>query len=67
MLTQLPLIIQNQFKETYDGFKAARFKSVVETHNLEIGLRKNGCSFQTKIIKSKKRGREFLVLLVDKE
>ncbi len=67
MLTQLPLIIQNQFNDLYDGFIAARLKSVAETHSLEVGLRKNGCSYQTKIIKSKKRGREFVVMLVDKQ
>jgi hypothetical protein len=63
----LPLSIQTFFNSTYNGIPAARFKSAVETHNLEAALRREGQSFQTKIAKSKKTGREFIVMLLDSE
>ena len=65
-LMWLPLSIQTLFDSEYDGFKAARLRSASETHNLEAGLREQKVSFQTKIIKHKKRGNEFVVMLVEK-
>ena len=43
---------------------AARFKSANEAHNVEVVLKEAKMSFQTKIKKSKKHGREFIILLV---
>jgi hypothetical protein len=62
----LPLSIQTRFDAEYDGFTAARFRSASEAHNMEASLREQKVSFQTKIIKNKKRGNEFVVMLVEK-
>lgn len=61
----LPLSIQNQFTDTLAGVPAARLKSSAETKNLEAALRAHGRSYQTKINKSKRTGREFIVLLLN--
>jgi hypothetical protein len=60
----LPLSIQNKFDTTYDGFPTAVFSSSVEYHNFTTMLSEAKASFKTKINKHKKRGREFLVMLV---
>lgn len=60
----LPLSIENQFDEVYEGLQAARFQSASEAHNMEVNLQTLGKSYKTKIIKFKKR-REFLVMLVE--
>ncbi len=61
----LPLSIASRFNSTYEGFKAAIFLSSSEYHNFTTGLREAGASFKTKIAKHKKRGREFIVMLVE--
>lgn len=61
----LPLSIVNRLNQTYDGFKAAVFTNSAEYHNFTAGLREAGASFKTKISKHKKRGREFVVMLVE--
>jgi hypothetical protein len=61
----LPLSIQNMFNETHNGIPAARFRSSMEAKNMEATLREHKHSFQTKINKSKKRGREFIVMLLE--
>lgn len=60
----LPLSIQTLFNTEYDGFKAARFRSSVECHNTEYALALEGVSYKTKIIKNKKRGIEYILMLV---
>lgn len=61
----LPLIIRNLFNQTYDGLPAARFRSSAEAHNTEAALRLASQSYKTKINKSKKTGREFIVMLLE--
>lgn len=61
----LPLSIQNAFRDVYNGAPAARLRSASEAKNLETALRLHDRSFQTKIVKSKKTGREFVVVLLD--
>jgi uncharacterized protein (UPF0276 family) len=61
----LPLIIQNRFTEEYEGFKAARVQTSLEANNLELMLKIENISYRTKITKHKKRGREFLIMLVN--
>jgi hypothetical protein len=60
----LPLSIQNKFSTTYEGFPTAIFTNSVEYHNFTATLSEAKASFKTKINKHKKRGREFLVMLV---
>ena len=56
--------IQTLFKDTFDGFPSIRFVSASETVAFEAVLREKSVSYRTKIVKHKKRGREFVVMLV---
>lgn len=61
----LPLYLETLFNKTYEGLRAACFVSASETHNVETALRDCKVSYKTKIIKHKRRGREFWVMLVE--
>ncbi len=55
------------FNDNYDGYQAARVKSALECANLESMLRCAKMSYKTKIIKSKKNGIQYVVMIVEKE
>ena len=57
--------IMSKFEDTHDGFKVARIASSVEAHNLELMLKENNISYHTRIHKHKKRGREFIITLLE--
>lgn len=59
----IPMSILNLFDNS-DGAPTARFKSANEAHNVEIVLKEAKQSYQTKIKKSKKSGREFIITLL---
>lgn len=61
----LPLSIVNRLNQSYEGFQAAIFTTSSEYNNFTSALREAGASFKTKISKHKKRGREFIVMLVE--
>ena len=61
---QLPSNIEDLFTQTYDGFKALKLRSANEAITVENALQRAAKSYQTKITRSKKHGREFIVLLV---
>ena len=61
---QLPSNIEDLFTQTYDGFKAVKLRSASEAIMLENALGRASVSFQTKISRSKKHGREFIVMIV---
>ena len=61
----LPSAIEYHFTETYEGMRAARFASASEAHNMETNLQWLGLSYKTKIIKHKRKGNSYLVLLVE--
>jgi hypothetical protein len=61
----LPLSILNRFNSSYDGFQSAVFNNSTEYHNFATALKEAQVSFKTKITKHKKRGREFVILLVN--
>jgi len=61
---QLPSNIEELFTQTYDGFKAVKLRSASEAIMLENALGLARMSFQTKITRSKKRGREFVVMII---
>jgi hypothetical protein len=63
MSTQLN--IKDRFTETHDGFPSISFSSSSEYHNFEWQLKFANLSFKTKILKTKKYGREFIVMLVE--
>jgi predicted GIY-YIG superfamily endonuclease len=60
----MPLSLENMFDSTYEGMRAARFKSASEAHNMEVSLKELKHSFKTKIVKHKRRGNEFIVMIV---
>ena len=60
----LAFSILKLFDRQYDGLPAAWFTSSSEAHNAEAALRQAGQSYRTKILKSKKAGRQFVVMLV---
>jgi hypothetical protein len=53
------------FNSTYNELPAARFQSLMQCNNLQVMLKEAGLSFMTKIVKNKKRGKEFIVMLVE--
>lgn len=60
---QLPSSIEKLFNTTYNDMKAARLRTAMECNNLQAALKDIDVSFTTKINKSKKHGREFIVML----
>ena len=64
---QLPLSIEMMFNSTYNELPAARFQSSMQCNNLQVALKDAGVSFMTKIVKNKKRGKEFIVMLVTEQ
>ena len=62
---QLPIHLESLISKSYEGLRAACFVSASETHNVETALRDCKVSYKTKIIKHKRRGREFWVMLVE--
>ena len=61
----LPSSILSRFDEEDEGLKMARFTSASEAHNMETNLKWLNKSYKTKIVKHKRRGREFLVMIVE--
>jgi hypothetical protein len=62
---QLPLNIDELFTQNYEGFKALKLRSAGEAIAVENALQKQQRSYQTKITRSKKHGREFVIMLVE--
>ena len=62
--THVPSSILSEFTSVFAGMPAARFATSAEALRLEVALRQEGVSYQTKIRKSKKNGREFVVILL---
>lgn len=58
------LAMQVLFKDAYDGFPAVRFNNSMDASEFEARLKEKNVSYRTKIVKHKKRGREFVVMLV---
>ena len=61
---QLPSKIEDLFTQNFNGFRSVKVRSAVEAVSIENALHKADLSYQTKITRSKKHGREFVVLLV---
>lgn len=60
----LPSAIDFHFTEMYEGMRAARFAAASEAHNMETNLKWLGLSYKTKIIKNKRKGNSYLVMIV---
>ena len=54
----------DRFDQHYDEYPAAVFNNAAEFNNFGLQLRVNGLSYKTKIVKHKKRGRKFIVMLL---
>ena len=63
---QLPSKIEDLFTQTFNGFRSVKVRTATEAVAVENALGRASLSFQTKITRSKKHGREFVILLVDK-
>ena len=61
----LPSSIRTRFDSQYEGMPAARLRSSAETVALERTLREHRQSYQTRISKTRRSGREFVVLLLE--
>lgn len=61
---QLPSNIEDLFTQTYEGFHALKLRSAHEAITVENALQRQNLSYQTRISRSKKHGREFVVILV---
>lgn len=55
----------SRFTGEYEGFASVRVRTATEAAVIELELRRLGISYQTKIGKHKKRGREFIIMLVN--
>lgn len=64
---QLPSSIEDLFTQNFNGFKSVKLRTATEAVVVENALRRADLSFQTKITRSKKHGREFVILLVGPE
>jgi hypothetical protein len=64
---QLPSNIEDLFTQNFNGFRSVKVRSAREAVTVENALRRAALSFQTKITRSKKHGREFVVMLVSQE
>jgi hypothetical protein len=63
--SRVPSNLLSEFTTLFAGIPAARFATSDEALRLEIALREKGVSYQTKIRRSKERGREFVVILLE--
>lgn len=64
---QLPSNIEDLFTQNFNGFRSVKVRTATEAVAVENALRRAALSFQTKITRSKKHGREFVVMLVSGE
>jgi len=63
---QLPSNIEDLFTQNFNGFRSVKVRTATEAVAVENALSRQSKSFQTKITRSKKHGREFVILLVEK-
>jgi hypothetical protein len=55
----------DRFTLQYDGMPSTVFNNAIEFSNFTTQMRRNAISFRTKIVKHKRRGRQFIVMLLD--
>jgi hypothetical protein len=60
----LPADIETLFTQQYDGFRSFTLKSASEAIMVENALRRAHLTYRTKITRTKKHGRQFIVMLV---
>ena len=62
---QLPSKIEDLFTQNFNGFRSYKVRTATEAVAVENALGRASLSYQTKITRSKKHGREFVILLVE--
>ncbi len=62
---QLPSNITELFTQDFNGFRATKVRTATEAVAVENALNRAALSYQTKITRSKKHGREFTIMLVN--
>ena len=60
----IPAALMTRFNACYEELPAAEFYNSAEYHNFTIALTRNKVSFLTKIVKPKRAGRKFVVVLL---
>lgn len=61
---QLPSKIEDLFTQNFNGFRSYKVRTATEAVAVENALGRANLSFQTKITRNKKHGREFMILLI---
>lgn len=64
---QLPSNIEDLFTQNFNGFRSCKVRTATEAVAVENELKRQERSFHTKITRSKKHGREFVILLLEGE
>ena len=64
---QLPSNIDDLFTQNFNGFRSVKVRTATEAVAVENALKRQSVSFQTRITRSKKHGREFVILLCSPE
>lgn len=64
---QLPSNIEDLFTQNFNGFRSVKVRTATAAVVIENALGRASMSYQTKITRSKKHGREFVILLVSPE
>lgn len=64
---QLPSNIDDLFTQNFNGFRSVKVRTATEAVAVENALQRAELSYQTKITRSKKHGREFVILLCSPE
>jgi hypothetical protein len=61
---QLPSKLEDLFTHNFNGFRSVKVRTATEAVAVENALSRASLSYQTKITRSKKHGREFVISLV---
>lgn len=61
----LPTKIEDLFTQMYEGMRSIKLRSASETIMVENALKRARLSYQTKISRTKKHGRQFVVVLLE--
>lgn len=61
---QLPSKLEDMFTHNFNGFRSVKVRTATEAVAVENALSRASLSYQTKITRSKKHGREFVISLV---
>ena len=61
----IPMALMSKFSTVFEGLPTAELHNSAEYHNFTLALKRNNVSFKTKIVKTKRSGRKFVVMLLE--